>query len=137
MLSLVVDMQTILKMNLKKFSATSSKVHDCRPENKLWQEQNYKTYRVGLLGFIFEQSVISNLAILILFHLDTKYCILSLLNEINPFTLELRWRLLGQWETSRWRWFCNKLSFRMNIIFILVGTLVSKIDVFGAQMMTI
>ena len=42
---------------------------------------------------------------------------------MNRFTLKLRWDLLGQLETPQ-------SVFRMKLIFILVGTLISKIAMY-------
>ena len=56
-----------------------------------------------------------------------KFSIFSSLNVINWFPLEQRCDLLRQRDNRK------KLSFWMNLIFILVGVLISKIAVLGNQ----
>ena len=96
---------------------------------KLFQNIGWNIYR-----FKFRPSVLSNLSILMSFHFVTNFSILFPLNVINWFTLEQRWNLLGQRETTPWPQFCQEKSFfRMKLIFILVGRLIIKIAMFRAQ----
>ena len=59
----------------------------------------------------------------------TKFSIfLSPLNVMDWFTLKQRWDLLDQQETQWWI-----SSFRLKLVFTLMGALISKIIVLGAQ----
>ena len=63
--------------------------------------------------------------ILMLFYSVTKFSIFSLLNVMNQFMIEQLWDLIEI--------YCQSKEKKIKLIFIFVGTLISKIGVFGAQ----
>ena len=73
--------------------------------------------------FKFKPPVISNLALLMLFYSATEFSILCSLNVLNRFTPTIDRVNLPK----------KNISFRKELIFLLVGTLISKSGIFRAH----